>query len=81
MQQLNSKAFGLALGLFAGGAWFIVMAVSFLTGFLDQTVQTIGGLHPAFAYTWTGLIWMVAMHLVGGFIAGFAIAWIYNKLN
>jgi len=81
MQQLNTKAFGLALGLFSGGAWLVIMAASLLTGFLDQTLHAVGGLHPAFSYTWTGLLWIVIMHFIGGFIAGFAIAWLYNKLS
>ncbi len=79
--QLNTKALGLALGTFAGFAWLIIMGLSLSTGVLDQTVQTIGGLHPGFSYTWTGLLWIVALHLVGGFIIGFIVAWIYNKLN
>lgn len=79
--QLNSKALGLAFGVFTAVAWFIVMGVSLFTGFLDQTVQAIGGLHPGFSYTWVGLLLIVVMHLVGGFVAGFAVAWLYNKFN
>lgn len=79
--HLNPKALGFAFGLLSGGAWLIVMGVSLLTGFLDQTVQAVGGLHPGFTYTWMGLFWTVVMHLVLGFIGGFILAWIYNKCN
>ena len=79
--ELKPISLGFALGAFGAVAWLIVMGVSLSTGFLDQTVQGVGGLHPGFAYSWTGLLWTVAMHLVAGFIAGFAVALLYNKFN
>lgn len=79
--QLNSKALGFTFGLLAGGAWLVLMAVSLITGVLDQTVQGVGGLHPGFSYTWGGLPWMVGMHLVGGFVWGWVVATVYNKLS
>ena len=79
--QWSPKTLGMTLGLLAGGAWLIIMGLSLTTGFLDQTVQSVGGLHPGFSYSWNGLWWVVAMHLVGGFVLGYAIGWIYNKFN
>ena len=79
--QLNPKALGLTLGLLAGGAWLVLMVVSLTTGVLDQTVQTIGGLHPGFSYTWGGAVWLVGMHLAGGFVGGWVVATVYNKLS
>ncbi len=78
---LNPKALGLTVGILAGGVWLVFMGVSLLTGFLDQTVQGVGALHPAFSYSWTGLLWMVALHLVAGFIWGYIIGWTYNRFN
>ena len=79
--KLNPKALGLTLGFLAGGAWLVLMAVSLSTGVLDQTIQTIGGLHPGFSYTLGGAVWMVVMHLVAGFVWGWVIATAYNKLS
>lgn len=79
--QLNSKALSLTLGLLSGGAWLVVMALSLTTGVLDQTVQAVGGLHPGFSYTWSGALWIAVMHLVGGSVAGWAVATVYNKLT
>ncbi len=79
--QLNSKALGLTLGLLAGGVWLVLMAVSLSTGVLDQTVRAVGGLHPGFSYSWGGAVWMAVMHLAGGFIWGWTIATVYNKLS
>ena len=78
--QLNSKALGLTLGLFAGSVWLVLMTVSLTTGLFDQTVQGVGGLHPGFSYTWGGMLWIVGMHLVGGFVGGWLVASVYNKL-
>lgn len=78
--QLNSRALGLTLGLLSGGAWLLVMALSLTTGVLDQTIRSVGRLHPGFSYTLGGAFWMAAMHLVGGFVIGWAVATIYNKL-
>ncbi len=79
--KLNPKALGLTLGLLSGGAWLALMAVSLTTGFLHRTIQAVGGLHPAFSYTWGGTVWMAVMHLVGGFVGGWVVATVYNKLS
>ena len=79
--QLNSKALGLAIGVVSAGVWFVIMTVSLLTGFLDQTIQAIGSFHPGFSYTWMGLLYVVVMHLVAGFGMGFVIALVYNQFN
>ena len=79
--NLNPKALGLTFGLLAGAVWLVLMAVSLTTGFLDQTVQAVGGLHPGFSYTWGGMFWMAAAHLFAGFVWGYAVALAYNKLN
>ncbi len=79
--MLNPKALGLTLGLLAGLGWLVVMGVSLMTGFLHRTVMAVGGLHPGFTYSWGGLVWIVVMHLVGGFVGGYVFGWVYNKLN
>ncbi len=78
--KLNSKAFGKAFGLFVGGAWFLAMGFSLLTGIGVRTITTLGAFHPWFSYSWGGLAWMVAGHLVGGALLGWAFAELYNKL-
>jgi hypothetical protein len=79
--MLNPKALGLTVGVVLALGWVVVMGVSLLTGFLDQTVQGWGALHPGFTYTWGGLVWMAVMHLVGGFVGGYIFAWVYNKFS
>jgi hypothetical protein len=79
--QLNPKAAGLTLGLVFGLGWLVLMIISLQTGFLDQTIQGIGGLHPRFSYSYGGAVWMMFMYLIGGFVEGYILAWAYNKLN
>lgn len=77
--MLNPKALGLTLGVLSGLFWLVAIPVSLWTGLLDQTLQGWGALHPRFSYTYGGAVWMAVMHLVGGFVWGYVIAWTYNK--
>ena len=77
--KLNSKAFSMTVGTLAGAWWLLAMGFSLLTGIGVRTISTLGGFHPWFSYSWTGLVWMVASHLVGGFLAGWLFAALYNK--
>ena len=79
--MLNPKALGLTAGVVSALGWVVVMGVSLLTGFLDQTVMAVGSFHPGFTYTWGGLVWIAVMHLVVGFVGGYVFAWVYNKFS
>lgn len=78
--QLNSKAFGLSVGILSGVSWLLAMGFSLLTGIGVRTLSTIGSYHPWFSYSWNGAVMMAALHLVGGFLAGLVFAALYNKL-
>ncbi|MBI5401688.1 hypothetical protein HZB05_02570 [Candidatus Wolfebacteria bacterium] len=79
--MLNSKAFGSALGILAGGFWFLMMGFSLLTGMGERTVVALGSFHPFFGYSFGGLIIIVIEHLIGGFIIGAIFAKLYNKFS
>ena len=79
MSQLDSKALGCTVSIFAGACWLLAMGFSLLTGIGEITVTTIGSFHPFFSYTWGGLAIIVIEHLIGGFIVGWVFAWLYNK--
>ena len=78
--QLNQKALGFTVGTLAGAGWLLAMGFSLLTGIGVRTLSTIGSYHPWFSYSWNGAVMMVILHLVGGFLAGFVFATLYNKL-
>lgn len=77
--KLNPKAMGYAVGVLAGGFWLAAMGLSLMIGIGRTTITTLGGFHPFFHYSWTGLIIIVVEHLVGGFVIGWLLAWLYNK--
>jgi hypothetical protein len=78
--KLDPKAFGLTLAILCSAFWFILMTLALLTGFLQTTVIGVGTLHPFFTYSWTGLIYMIVQHFIYGFVGGWLIGWLYNKL-
>lgn len=78
--QLNARALGLTAGILAGLCWFAGMTLSLLTGIGGRTITTLGSYHLFFSYSWLGMVIMVVEHLIGGFIAGYIFAWLYNKL-
>lgn len=77
--KLSQKALGYAVGVFAGAFWFLAMSFSLLSGVGKRTIETLGGLHPLYSYSWVGMITLVVEHLIGGFIVGWIFAWLYNK--
>lgn len=77
--QLSSRAFALAVAIFAGACWFMAMVLSLLTGIGEITLTTIGAFHPFFSYSWIGMIIIVIEHLICGYIVGWIFAWLYNK--
>lgn len=78
---MNPKSFGLALAIVSGGFWFLGMSLALLTGIGDGTMKGLGWFHPFFEYSWTGMLTITAEHLVAGFVLGYAIAWVYNKVS
>ena len=79
--QLNSKALGMTVGILTSAGWLVMMTISLLTGFGTRTLSTFGSYHPMFSYSWGGMLWMVVLHLLAGFILGWVFAALYNKLN
>ncbi|MDO8557006.1 MAG: hypothetical protein Q7R98_00895 [Candidatus Jorgensenbacteria bacterium] len=77
--HLNKKALGLAVGVLAGAVWFIMIAGALLFGWMKSAVMLLGPLHPGFAYSWGGAVWMAVLHLVVGYVLGYVLAWLYNK--
>ena len=78
--KLDPKAFGLSLGLLTGAWWLLAMGQSLLTNFGTRTLMAVGKFHPLFSWSWGGLLWMVALHLVAGAVMGWVFVMLYNKL-
>ncbi len=77
--KLNPKALGFTLAIILGGFWFIAMGFSLMTGIGQNTIKILGGLHPFFHYTLSGLLMITIQHVIAGFIIGWISGRIYNK--
>ncbi len=77
--QFNPKALGYTAAIVAAGSWLLAMGFSLLTGIGYLTISTLGGFHPFFSYSWTGLVIVVIENLILGFILGWVFGWLYNK--
>jgi len=77
--QLNPKALATATAIFLALIWLVVMGFSLLTGVGKTTVNTLGGMHPYYGYSWGGLIVIVIEHLICGYVLGWVFAKLYNK--
>jgi len=79
--KLSKKAFGVSLGFTCGATAFILMLASLWTGFAKDLLMLFGPLHPGFSYSYTGAIWMAVAHFVMGYIFGWVMAWVYNRVS
>ncbi len=71
----------MAFAIVSGGFWFFGMSLALLTGIGDGTIKGLGWFHPYFSYSWGGMVMMVVEYLIAGFVFGYAIAWVYNKVK
>lgn len=78
---LNAKALGLTTGVFAGIIWLVLLSLSVGTGYAKDMIMLMGSVHPGFAYSYAGAVWLGILHLITGFILGYLFAWMYNKLS
>ncbi|MDA1000138.1 MAG: bacteriophage holin [bacterium] len=78
--KLDAMRFGTALGIVWGfGVLCLgVMAAAFNWG--TPALQLLGSLYLGFAPTVAGILIGIIWGFADGFIGGFLIAWVYNKL-
>jgi len=79
MNLLNAKAWGATIATLAGLCWLVGMSMALLMGgWFEKVVKWMGQMHPWFSYSWLGMIWMIVLHVVVGFIFGWIFASVYN---
>lgn len=80
--RLNARAWGIAVGLLAGGGLFLATAVLVMRGgpSVGQHLQLLSAFFPGYRVTWPGAF----IGLVYGFVLGYAIGrvigGVYNRL-
>lgn len=80
--RLNARAWGIAVGLLAGGGLFLATAILVMRGgpSVGQHLQLLSAFFPGYRVTWPGAF----IGLVYGFVLGYAIGrvigGVYNRL-
>ena len=77
--KLDAKALGIAIAIAWGASIFILTLVSVQTGYADSFLLVIKSKCPGYSISWAGSVVGLLYSLIDGFIAGFVIAWLYNK--
>lgn len=78
---LNPVNLGLSLGFVIGGCVFILGLSAALSGVGREIVYILSGVYIGYNDTLVGAAAGGLWALIDGFVFGFVIAWIYNKLQ
>ena len=79
--MFKPKAFGISLGLLWGVWALVFMVLSLTTGYGSNVLMLVGPLHPGFAYSYLGALWMGILHFIIGYIIGHVFALVYNRFG
>lgn len=79
--RLNSRAWGIAVGLLAGSVLFVATAVLVIRGgaHVGQHLQLLGVFFPGYTVTWQGAFVGFVYAFVLGYGVGRLIATVYNR--
>jgi hypothetical protein len=79
--KLNGKALGVALGLVWGVALFLVTNISLLRGGGGGTLGALSQVYIGYSFSFFGSIIGMLWGFVSMFVAGWLVAWLYNKFS
>ena len=79
--KLCSVSFGFAVGIVSGLTMLILGFIGVYSGFGHPMIHVIGSLYRGFEPTVAGAFIGGLWALVGGFISGFVMAWLYNRFT
>jgi|SRR6185436_8161748 len=80
--RLDAIAFGLAVGVVSGVGIFAATAILLLKGgdHIGQNLQLLGQYLPGYSVSWPGSLIGLVDGSVGGFVTGWAIAFLRNSV-
>ena len=78
--KLDSIRFGLAAGIVWGLGMVFLALLARLLDWGGPAVSLLSSVYLGFAATWAGLFIGAIWGFADGFIGGFLIAWLYNRL-
>ena len=78
---LNARNLGLSIGILWSAMLFLMTLLSILTGYADAFLRVVASIYPGYGISWGGAFIGLFYALVDGFIGGFIIAWLYNRMG
>lgn len=81
MAKFDIKAFGLACGILWAAAMFVLGMMNMLLGWGAELIRLMGSLYIGYKPTFFGSLIGATWGFVDGVIAGFFLAWLYNKIS
>lgn len=79
--KLNRNAFALALAIVWGVAIFLVTNIDLLRGGAGEHLSRLSQIYVGYTVSFLGSIIGLLWGFVTMFIAGWAVAWLYNRLS
>lgn len=79
--KLNKNAFALALGIVWGATVFLVTNISLLRGGQGGTLGGLSQIYVGYTFSFLGSVIGLFWGFVTMSIAGWVVAWIYNRIS
>ncbi len=79
--KLNPKALGISAGIIAAVAVFVMTLLAAATGYSSAMMNMYASIHPFYAVSVAGAVLGLIYGFVCWFVAGYALAWLYNRLE
>lgn len=79
-QTCNPKALGISLAV-VSGLYMLLLSIGGWIGFWTDAVATMAEFHIGYNLSALGVVIGIIEAAVFGFIAGWLIAWLYNRYN
>lgn len=79
--KLDTISFGIAAGIFWGVTMFICTLLAFYTGYSTDFLRIIQSLYLGYRISLGGSFIGLIYGFIDAFIAGFILAWLYNKIS
>lgn len=79
--KLNTKAFGLSIGIVWGISVFLLTIWSLVMGYEGKTLEKLSKVYLGFSVSYLGAVIGLIWGFIDGFIGGAVVAWLYNKFS
>ena len=79
--KLDAKSLGLSAAILWSVILFLMTILSIYTGYAAGFLEMIAGIYPGYRISWPGAFAGIILGFIDGFIGGYLLAWLYNRLT